>query len=910
MKKIYVTLLGLLMISYVGYSQVSGYTYTQSTAAFTPLTLGQSCSPSGTTFDDEYYYTPGVGTPSSSGTTGPGLTLPFTFTYNGIPCNAVGVSANGWLKLKPTANPTVTAEFGYRVLSSTATGANYAIAAMTNDNEGKTAASLKYQVVGTSPNRSFVVEWLGFKRYGAAYDDDLNFQIRLNENNTITIHYGNCTSTYTGSVAEDGFQVGLKGSAPTDYKNLVSATTWNNPPYGATNTATDEITYESGIVPANGTRYTWAAASCAGPTNISISSASATSLNATWTAAPSATAGYQYAFSTSSTPPASGTATTTTSASATGQPANTVIYLHVRSNCGGAFSGWVTKAFVPCVTSNVSPANGATGITPPPQLVWNTVVGATGYTIMWSTNGGTSYANIGTIPANSPQFITDTVVITGTTPATQYYWYVRPNVVGDTASISCATGAWSLTTAAAVSNDNCAGAITLTPVLSCPTSSVTTYTTLSASNSGVVACVGTGADDDVWFKFVATSTSHSVTLIDSSNFVVGSSGDFVHEIFSGTCAGLTSIKCSDPENSSTSGLTIGTTYYVRVHTYGTGSFGKFTICISIPPAPPANDSCGAPITLTNGVGVAGTTLSASQSLAPSTCGIFTASAPTSDVWYKVTALSNGALSISSTTTDGNYDAVLILYSGIPAVGCVGLTQLDCADATGGGGTETINYATAVAGTTYYIRAYDYAGQGTFTITASGPALPISLLSFTGIKQDKTNLLNWSTASETNNRGFELQRSANGNDFTSITFVNSKAIGGNSSAQLNYSFSDITPLGGTNYYRLKQVDKDGRFAMSKVVAIKGLKPTSLQLVGVYPNPAVNKLNVNIESPVVDFVTLVVTDMTGKVLMNKMKAMAVGDNNVELNVSTLPAGSYFIKAVCANGCETSTAKFVKQ
>jgi Secretion system C-terminal sorting domain len=189
-------------------------------------------------------------------------------------------------------------------------------------------------------------------------------------------------------------------------------------------------------------------------------------------------------------------------------------------------------------------------------------------------------------------------------------------------------------------------------------------------------------------------------------------------------------------------------------------------------------------------------------------------------------------------------------------------------------------------------------------------LPISLLSFTGIKQDKTNLLNWSTASETNNRGFELQRSANGNDFTSITFVNSKAIGGNSSAQLNYSFSDITPLGGTNYYRLKQVDKDGKFSMSKVVAIKGLKPTSLQLVGVYPNPAVNKLNVNIESPVVDFVTLVVTDMTGKVLMNKMKAMAVGDNNVELNVSTLPAGSYFIKAVCANGCETSTAKFVKQ
>jgi hypothetical protein len=328
------------------------------------------------------------------------------------------------------------------------------------------------------------------------------------------------------------------------------------------------------------------------------------------------------------------------------------------------------------------------------------------------------------------------------------------------------------------------------------------------------------------------------------------------------------------------------------------------------PLPPANDSCGAATVLTNGVANAGTTISASQSLAPTVCASFTATGPVSDVWYSVTALSNGALSVASTTTDGSYDGVLFLYSGVPGVGCAGLTELGCADATGSGGNETINFPSAVAGTTYYVRAYDYAGQGTFTITASGPALPISLLSFTGIKQDKTNLLNWATASETNNKGFELQRSANGNDFTSIAFVNSKAIGGNSSAQLNYSFSDITPLGGTNYYRLKQVDKDGKFSMSKVVAIKGLKPTSLQLVGVYPNPAVNKLNVNIESPVVDFVTLVVTDMTGKVLMNKMKAMAVGDNNVELNVSTLPAGSYFIKAVCANGCETTTAKFVKQ
>ncbi len=331
------------------------------------------------------------------------------------------------------------------------------------------------------------------------------------------------------------------------------------------------------------------------------------------------------------------------------------------------------------------------------------------------------------------------------------------------------------------------------------------------------------------------------------------------------------------------------------------------------PLPPVNDSCGASIALLDGVPYNGTNISSTISGAPaSTCTTSTTGGtPSGDVWFKFITTVGGTATISLTNATNNLDAIITVYSGTPAAGCSGISADSCRDNGIGNGNETFVLNNLLPGTTYYFSVKGWNAQpGNFTVVVGGPALPISLLSFTGTKQDKINLLNWATASETNNKGFELQRSANGNDFASIAFVNSKAIGGNSSAQLNYTFSDITPLGGTNYYRLKQVDKDGKFSMSKVVAIKGLKPTSLQLVGVYPNPAVNKLNVNIESPVADFVTLLVTDMTGKVLMNKMKSVAVGDNTMELNVATLPAGSYFIKAVCANGCETTTAKFVKQ
>jgi len=79
---------------------------------------------------------------------------------------------------------------------------------------------------------------------------------------------------------------------------------------------------------------------------------------------------------------------------------------------------------------------------------------------------------------------------------------------------------------------------------------------------------------------------------------------------------------------------------------------------------------------------------------------------------------------------------------------------------------------------------------------------------------------------------------------------------------------------------------------------------------YPNPATTELNVVITSPKAEKVTLVVTDLTGKVLVQRTTQLAIGDNQQIFNVQQLAAGTYFIKAVCANGCETTVQRFVKQ
>lgn len=179
-------------------------------------------------------------------------------------------------------------------------------------------------------------------------------------------------------------------------------------------------------------------------------------------------------------------------------------------------------------------------------------------------------------------------------------------------------------------------------------------------------------------------------------------------------------------------------------------------------------------------------------------------------------------------------------------------------------------------------------------------LPIKLLSFTGKNTGNTNELTWITATEENNRDFTIERSENSKTWSAIGVVTSKALSGNSSERLNYSFIDNTPA-GTEYYRLKQTDRDGKTTYSASVAIQS-KATSA--VRIYPNPATTTIQI---SGATAGSTIRIADVTGKIIMEQM-AKAEGQTTT-LDLSTLAKNIYFVQVI-ENGAVIHTEKVIKK
>ena len=196
------------------------------------------------------------------------------------------------------------------------------------------------------------------------------------------------------------------------------------------------------------------------------------------------------------------------------------------------------------------------------------------------------------------------------------------------------------------------------------------------------------------------------------------------------------------------------------------------------------------------------------------------------------------------------------------------------------------------------------------INISNTPLPVTMLTFTGNKEANKNILNWSTTNEINNKGFEIQRSKDGNTFEKIGFVDTKFVNGTSTGTLLYTFDDLQPLDGNLYYRLKQIDINGKESYSKVILIKGGKGNKIEFTSIYPNPAKEVLKLGIYSPASQHLQIVFTDISGRIVKQLNVLANTGDNQLNLNVDLLNPGTYLIKASCRNGCEAAVQKFLKQ
>lgn len=169
--------------------------------------------------------------------------------------------------------------------------------------------------------------------------------------------------------------------------------------------------------------------------------------------------------------------------------------------------------------------------------------------------------------------------------------------------------------------------------------------------------------------------------------------------------------------------------------------------------------------------------------------------------------------------------------------------------------------------------------------------PVELTSFTAHLKDRSAFLRWHTATELNNFGFEVERSADGRTWDMIGFVPGA---GTSSSPRSYDFTDrLVSASGVLRYRLRQVDRDGSFEYSPVVEVQNGQRPSEGISGSFPSPAVSKTTVNYTVTTPGAVTLTLHDYAGRQVMSISEHYAdAGSHSAMLDVSGLPRGMYLL------------------
>ena len=380
----------MFLMGTTAFAQVSGYTFTQSSGTYTPISGGTVVAATNvaTTLDSEVYSA---------------LPIGFTFDFNGVPYTTFGMNVNGWISMGSTApvsnstpisgttNNVISAIsgdlYGRQFITANTTSASAAITmtagsllgvsvgdAVTGTGiaTGATVASIsgstvtlsanststgtarnirfhngtvRYETIGTAPNRTLVVQFSKFSRYATAAPSDLmNFQIRLNEtSNTISIVYD---IPYVNASATR--QVGLRGATNADFNVRTSTTSWSATTAGVSNSAT--VTISNTIFPASGQTFTWTIPTCFTPTLTATTSITGTTATINWTAPSTAPSnGYNYEVRTSGVAGSGATGLVASGAVAagivtkdiTGLTSSSSYSVYVQSNCGsGDTSSW------------------------------------------------------------------------------------------------------------------------------------------------------------------------------------------------------------------------------------------------------------------------------------------------------------------------------------------------------------------------------------------------------------------------------------------------------------------------------------------------------------------------------------------------------------------------------------------
>lgn len=194
------------------------------------------------------------------------------------------------------------------------------------------------------------------------------------------------------------------------------------------------------------------------------------------------------------------------------------------------------------------------------------------------------------------------------------------------------------------------------------------------------------------------------------------------------------------------------------------------------------------------------------------------------------------------------------------------------------------------------------GWNAYTSTTTPPifngTFPVTLARFTGSYEEGASVLNWITKTESNVKSFDVQRSINSVEWTTVSSVKAtNRINGSS-----YSYTDNNSFKGAIYYRLKMVDNDGSFKYSNVIKLSSTAVSEVRLMG---NPVKNEIRLNITNSESAKYTVEVVSTDGRKVKAVNYSHSAGVSNVVIPADGLMRGTYFVKV--SNGATQTTLPF---
>jgi len=183
----------------------------------------------------------------------------------------------------------------------------------------------------------------------------------------------------------------------------------------------------------------------------------------------------------------------------------------------------------------------------------------------------------------------------------------------------------------------------------------------------------------------------------------------------------------------------------------------------------------------------------------------------------------------------------------------------------------------------------------------GSSLPIDFISFSGVTMADRNRLYWETANEVNNQGFTIEKSKNGLSFDSIGYVIAKNLD-----EADYSFDDMNPWTGSNFYKLKQEDLDGGFKYSHIIHLVRKADFDFRVI---ENPFKDILYVQVESNVFIESNISIFSIDGKTVFSSEYNFEEGLTNLNIPIEDIIPGNYLIRFYNKTRNEFLTKKIVK-